>query len=56
MIIMIHPSEIIWVYKTGSSSQIINISPSVPTGGEELEKDTGQLCCCDGSSENNEMC
>lgn len=56
LIILIHPSETIWVYRTGSSSQSINISPSVPTEGEELEKTQGSSCCCGGSSENTEIC
>lgn len=42
LIILIHPSETIWVLRTGSSRQIINISPSVPTGEEELRRGTGQ--------------
>lgn len=58
-IILIHPSEHIWVYRTASSSQIINISLSVSKGGEELDKDRGQLCYCGGSIENaalHKMC
>ena len=53
LIIWIHLSETICVCRTGSRSQIINIGPSVPTG--ELEQDTGQLCCCGWSTENNDM-
>lgn len=42
LIILIHASKTIWIYKTRSSSKINNISPSVPTGVEELDKYTGQ--------------
>lgn len=43
---LIQPNEPIWVYRTASSSPIINISP-VSKRGKEL--DTGQFCCCGGS-------
>lgn len=56
LIILIHASETIWVHRKGSSSKITNISPSVPTGEKDLDKYTGQLCCCAESAENTEMC
>lgn len=51
-IMLIQPIEHMWAYRTASSRPIINISP-VSKRRKELDKDTGQLCCCGGSIQNS---
>lgn len=50
-LMLIQPNKHIWAYRTAFSSLIINISPVSKTG-KELDKDTGQFCCCGGSIQN----